>query len=490
VVGPMTGGENSPPRSLALVSLWRAKWAILAVIALVFVVGYQYSKDQSATYEAKSRIVLSAAQPFDPLGTYSFSDPTRYVADQVAIIDTQAVLAPAAQQLSVATPPDVIDPVELARAIEAEPAAVNSVITVTATAPSPEQAVARVNTVAAAYEAYLANQISVTTEGAVAATAANPDVVQDIRGKAAAFGDGVAVVENAAPGSTTSSLNPLRNALLITAVAALLAIGLALLWRTPPPDGSAVLKAAGARLLGRVPGWRLGGLQEKDYAHTWVALDYARRGLPGPVLLTGAGRRSGTAAVAQGVASSAAASGHRVLLVDADPERRELLGRLGARPTRSLEDVDRPGVTEEEVLVPVGPQTAGGGQVFLAKVGVDGSAAVDAAAAGDALGRLARSHGTVLLQSAPVTASPVAFALVDHVSAVVAVARGADRPRALTALRDRLDVARRPLVGVILTGRHRAGVYQPQQQQPQGDPAPPESRPSPAAAPEFTGSTR
>ena len=487
-VAGSTVGTGGSPRSVAAVSLWRAKWAILAVIVLAFVASYQYSKDQPATYTAQSRIVLSAAQPFDPLGTYSYNDPTRYVADQVALIRTQAILAPASAQL--ATQNDPIDPNALSGAVSPEPSATTSVIVVNARASEPDRAVGRANAVALAYEAYLAGQVRGVVDASVAATT-DLAVTEDIRAKAAAFGDGVAYVETAAPGEATSSLAPMRTASLVTAVAALVAIGLALLWRTSPPDGSAVINAARTRLLGRVPGRALrrgAAVQPQEHALALVALDYARQGIPGPVLLTGSSARSGAASVAFGLGVSAAAQGRRVLVVDADPERRELARVGSSAPARSLEELGRPGVSRDQVLVPV--PTSGGAEVLVAKVGADKSSMVDGVAVGRALAELGQSFDLVLLQSGPVPASPVAFALLEQVAAVVLVARAKDSERSVVELRDRLDAARRPLVGLVLTGRRRGASWvqsqpasAPVQQDPNAPvPAPVQQTPPSSAA--------
>jgi Mrp family chromosome partitioning ATPase len=424
---------------------------ILAVIALAFVGGYSYSKDQPETFSAQSRIVLSAAQPFDPLGTYSYNDPTRYVADQVALIDTDAILAPAAAALAAQVPPDPIDAVALGGQVTPEPSAVNSVIVVNATAPDARRAVARANSVALAYETYLAAQVRGIADAAVAATT-DLGMTEEIRAKAAAFGDGVAFVETAVPEEARSSLAPTRNALLITAVAALVAIGLALLWRPAPPDGSAVIAAARTRVLGRIPArWSPRGAASEKLALTLVALDYARQQTPGPVLLTGTTARSGAASVAFGLAASAAARGHRVLLVDADPDRRELARGGSSAPRFSLEELGRAGVTRDEVLVPVRAQ--GKAEVLLAKAGLDGSQVIDDGAMGRALADLAPSFDLVLVQAGPVPTSPVAYALVEQVSAVVLVARVKDPVSSVVELRDRLEAARRPLIGLVLAGR-------------------------------------
>jgi Mrp family chromosome partitioning ATPase/capsular polysaccharide biosynthesis protein len=447
-----------------LVSLWRAKWAILAVIVLAFVGGYQYSSDQAPTYTAQSRVVLSAAQPFDPLGTYSYNDPTRYVADQVAIINTDAILVPAAQQL--ATLGDTIDSNELSAAVTSEPSSTTSVLAIKATGSTADRAVARANAVATAYEAYAAAQIRAVADAAVAATT-DPDVIEQIRAKAASFGDGVAVVEAAPPGAATSSLSPMRNALLITAVAALVAAGLALLWRRPPSDGSAVVTAARARVLGRVPvrAPRRGAVSPQDHAHALVALDYARRATPGPVLLANSTARSGAASVAYGLAVSAAAQGRRVLLVDADPDRRELV-RVGAsEPGRPLEELGRPGVSVDELMAPV--PTPGGGELLVAKVGLDRSQLIDGPAVARALADLTPSFDLVLLQSGPVPTSPVAYALAEPASAVVVVARPQDAARSVVELRDRLEAAHKPLIGLVLTQRRVIGAARIQ-----GQPAP------------------
>ena len=491
MAGSTVGTGGGPPRSVSAVSLWRAKWIILAVIALAFVGGYQYSKEQPATYTAQSRVVLSAAQPFDPLGTYSGNEPTRYVADQVAIIDTQTILAPAAQQLAVQQPPDPIDGVALSGAITPEPSTTTSVIVINATASEPERAVARANVVAAAYQTYRADEVRRIADQSAAASTDLPTIEQ-IRAKAVAYGTGVATVENAAPGQASSSLAPMRSALLITAVAGLIAIGLALLWRSPPPDGSAVIAAARTRVLGRVPvrSPRRGSVSPQVHAHTLVALDYARKASPGPVLVTAGSARSGAASVAHGLAVSAAAQGRRVLLVDADPDRRELVPVGTTAPARSLEQLGHPGVSRDQVLVPV--ETSAGAQLLLAKVGTDGSPLLDSAAVGRALAELDGAFDLVLVQSGPVSRSPVAFALVEHVAAVVVVARDRDAARPVAELRDRLDATRRPLVGLVLTGRRLGVPWRPQAQPEAGverAPEEPERRPAPPVEEREAGAT-
>jgi Mrp family chromosome partitioning ATPase len=142
-----------------------------------------------------------------------------------------------------------------------------------------------------------------------------------------------------------------------------------------------------------------------------------------------------------------------VLLVDADPERRELADVGDSAPARPLEDLGRPGVSRDQVLVPV--PTSGGAELLVAKVGADKSAMLDGAAVGRVLAELGQSFDLVLLQSGPVPKSPVAFALVEQAAAVVLVARTRDSARSVVELRDRLDAARRPLVGLVLTGRRR-----------------------------------
>jgi Mrp family chromosome partitioning ATPase len=338
------------------------------------------------------------------------------------------------------------------------PSADNSVITVNATGATPERAAARANAVAAAFQTYSAERAAQVARDTTAAAGLDVQLADQIRTRAAAYGDGVAVVENATADRATSSASPGRTAGLVALAAGLAICALLLLVRRgPAPDGSAVLSAAGTRLLGSVPvrGARRGSVSPQDHAFALVSLDYARRGTSGPVLVTGVDRNSGAASLAHGLAVSAAAQGRRVLLVDADPDSRELLLRTGAAaPARSLETLSQPGTATGDVLVPV---AVSGGQFSVASIG-DKNAPLDEAAARRALETVSGDYDLVLVQVAPVAKSPTAFALVGLAAVVIAAARGKDRPQAVTELRDRLQVAGRPLAGIALTGAGRWGT--------------------------------
>ncbi|WP_409331689.1 hypothetical protein [Trujillonella humicola] len=451
--GPSTTDSSG---SVVLRALWRARWLILCAVVVAGVGGYVVTASQQETYRAESEVVLSSTEEFDPLGRQSFGEATRYVANQLSVLFAPQVLDTAVEALD-----DGTTNIELAEAMDVSASADADVLTVTATASTAEAAAARANAVVDAYRGFVLDRVAARARAAEAATT-DPVIIEEIRARAASYGDGVAVVQSAAVPDQAAGPNPARSALLLAVVAALLAGGIAV-WRRG--DGSAEVslpEAIAAPVLATVPvrprtGRRAGEPDAGRFALALVALRYAVEDRRGPVLLSGVSRHSGAPAVAEGLAVAAADAGLRVLVVDAEPGR-EVLGRLGAHPPqRTLDALADPSVAEGEVLVGVERPDRRGPALHVAVLGEDERPAPEAAVT-RALGRLTGAFDLVLLHGGPVADSARAFSLLREAAVVVGVAGPDDAPAAVRLLRERVAAAGRPLAGAVVTqpaGRRR-----------------------------------
>ncbi len=473
---PRTTASSSSgsPRSLVAASIWRARWLVLAAALVAGVGGFLLSSRQDPTYFAQSRIVLEAAQDFDPLGRQSFGDPTRFIADQTAVIGTQPVLERAAGALGGgATVGD------LATGLEVEANGENGVITVGASAPTAEAAADRANAIVEAYRGFVSDGVDAEVASATSATS-DPAVTDQIVTEAAIYGDGVSLVEPAFPPGDPATPVPLRDAALLAAIAALLAIGVALFRR---PEQSGATDDPGPVLETVTVARERDVVDLSGHSLALVAVEYTRDEQGnGPVLVTGTTAGGPAAAVAQGLAAAGAAQGRRVLLVDAQPGRRELMQRLGGmRPHRNLDALGQTTESQSDVLASlpfVGAPSAFAllGDLEEAPVRADGLRA--------ALARLARSFDLVIVHAAPVAVSPLAYALVREAGPVVVAVDADEDSTGLDVVRARLTSASRTLAGVVRarTGRapRRSGVGQAG-----AEPRPPS--PQAAPAPQFTG---
>lgn len=483
---PMGGGPDGTGKSVVLGAIWRARWVILTAMVVAGVGGYFLSVSQPATYTASGRIVLSSTQNFDPLGSQGGGDPTRYVANQINIIYTQPILAIAAESMD-----GTVTVGELAESLEVTASTGNDVITVAASGPTATAAADRANAVVTAYREYVGNRVRDAAAAAAGATS-DPNVADRIRTLAAVYGDGVAVSELAPVPVEPSAPKPLRDAGLLAALAGLVAAGVAVWRRGPSGEATLLSAAAQARVLGIVPvhpvrRGRRPAADPNAHALALVALDYARQGAAGPVLITGAGWNSGAPSVAYGIAVSAALDGRRVLIVDAEPGSRELVLRSGGlSPARSVEALAG-GAPEEDVLVPVPMAGPGAPNLMLATLGVsDGAGPLDADAVRKSLMRLEGTYDLTIVQVGPVSESPVAFALVRQAEVIVAAVGMREDPDVLTALRDRLETAQRRLTGVVMTRAVRSAGRDPAAARV----VQPANEAGPAPAPEFIAARR
>ncbi len=450
--------SDESTRSVVLAAIWRSRWLVLLAALIAGLVGYLLSNSRPETYAAESRMVLEATQEFDPDGGQSGGDASRFIANQVAYLQTSDVLQRAVEGLRGVTVG------ELSEDLEVSSSGTSNEITVRTTAPTAQGAADRANAVRVAYEELVAQDVATTADD-TARTSTDPLVSEQILIRARAYGDGVLASEAAVVPDDPESPNPWRDAALLAGLGALVAIGVALVRRPPAERSAWTSDADPVRVLGTVPmrmmrRGKAPAVDPADHALALVALDYARREHGGPILVTEVGRRGRAASVAYGMGVSAAGLGRRVLLVDADPEARELALRAGVpAPARSLaslgEGASREVQAEAVVRLPLEGSTDAA--LHLAQLGGDAGGPSDDVQLSATLGRLAGAFDLVLIQSGPVETDPLAFALVGQSAAVVAAVGTHDGPEQLDALRDRLEVAQRPLIGVVRTQLTRVG---------------------------------
>jgi tyrosine-protein kinase Etk/Wzc len=175
------------------------------------------------------------------------------------------------------------------------------------------------------------------------------------------------------------------------------------------------------------------------------ALRMARNNI---MLLAGPAARAGSSFVARHLAATLAASGSRVLLVDADLRCGQLAARFQIAPgpgladllagEATLEQALRPQVAERLDLLPAGTPSA-------AAAGLPGEPAL-----GELLETLARAYDYVLVDAAPVLAVSDALTLGRHAGSVFAVVRaGVSTVDEVGETMRQFDQAGQALVGFV-----------------------------------------
>ncbi|CAA9427897.1 MAG: hypothetical protein AVDCRST_MAG35-2408 [uncultured Quadrisphaera sp.] len=466
---------GDPRRTVVLSTVAKALPVIVGVTAIFGAGGILLSRELPVEYTATSRVVLSETSAFDPLDTGSRGQPTRFISNQLEVLQSAAVLDEAAVLL-----PDEVDPADAAAlrgSIDLAALADTDVITITATAPTGEQAAARANAVAAAYPVYVTRVVAEAAAAATAAAVANVDLVAQISLRASVYGDGVASLENATVPSGPSAPRPLLNGFLLAALGALVSTGL-VIWRRGQPlaDRGVLVESVGAPVLGVVPvplarlGRRRPPLpRAHDFSMSLVALGYVVSETSGVLMVTGIRSDSGSPTVALGLAAAAAEQHHRVVVVEAEARAGELLRHLGQRtPPLPLGALADPAVPEHRVVAELEElrPVRGEGSVHLASlVGRDGTGGDGAQAVRGGLQRLVDSFDMVVLHVGPIAVDPMAFALLRESALLVAVVDERARTADLLALRDKLDLAGATSDGLVLarpsSGRRRRAPRTP-----------------------------
>lgn len=212
--------------------------------------GFGVSTVQPVRYAAEARLFFESSRPFDPLGNSTqFVEPARYIANQAAIALSAPVIERATASLG-----GSVDAEALRRSVRADAAPNLDLVTITATAPTSDDAVARAQAVTTAYRELVDERVTLAAQEVVeeintAAGALETDLVtlsdaersvaiqqlldqrrqgQDVLLAASLYGDGLAIVESPVPPDGPAQPQPVRNALVGAVLGLLAAAALAL----------------------------------------------------------------------------------------------------------------------------------------------------------------------------------------------------------------------------------------------------------------------
>ncbi|CCG01382.1 Wzz/FepE/Etk N-terminal domain-containing protein [Blastococcus saxobsidens] len=446
-----TSGE----KSLVASALWRRRRLIAVATVLGAVLGYLLSSLQDETYQAESRLVLSATHPFDPLGGTA-GNASRYLANQREVIQSGEVLDLAAAELGAGDDTELLE-----ESLAVTTLADSDIIIVTAQAPTAELAAARANAVAFAYQQFISERVDEIADAAALVVAGGAAAVAGIRTEAAVYGDGVSVVERASVPVEPIAPKPVRDALLLGILSAIVASGFALWRRDHQARTPQELAAdADAALLGvvdvPVARGRVTATAPEGYDMAVVGLDYTCDGRSPIVMVSPLGRHPLARGVALGLAAAAART-RRVLVVDADGDGAPLIAAAQVDPPpQTLDEAGDAGSLDRFVVDAPLPGDDGV-RVDLAVLTRD--AAGPQGAARRRLASLAGAYDLVLVCAGPVSEDPVAFALLRDVGEVVLVVDGQGRgarTQDLVDVRDRLSLAGRACSGVVVASARRS----------------------------------
>lgn len=447
-----TAAEEAPSLVQAV---FRERWVVLACVLLAGLAGAGLSLLQEERYTAQSRVFLSAAGDFDPLSAGQGGDPGRYVADQVALLDSTPVLTTAIQSIGLD-----VTAFELRQDLKVSGSSDSNVVTIKATAADPRTAKQLADGIPAAYQAYVAQRVDRKASQAVAQSRTGT-AIAEIRAAAAVYGDGVASVEQADLPERPSSPQTVRNALVLALIGLLAATGYALYtqsWsrrRVGPVEASAIF---GAPVLCEIPD--RGRISAEDaiaaaysepgdaYRMAAVGLDYLRGTAPGVFLVTAPHDGAGSSLTALNLAAAAADHGRRVFLLNIEDTVRPqseadsgilrvplhdlAQGRidLGHAVERRAASRAQFGIIRLQVLQPVQGHPVPDVQQILDQLPDD--------------------TDLVLLDAPPLPASSASFVLAGQVDAAVVVIDQASTPADLEELQRRCRLAGIPVAGVLV----------------------------------------
>jgi Mrp family chromosome partitioning ATPase/capsular polysaccharide biosynthesis protein len=456
-----TAAEEAPSLVQAI---WRERWVVLACVLIAGLAGFLLSNLQSPKYTTSSEMIISADQDFDPLQTTQNGDAARYVANQVAVIDSVQVLQDALTReglnIDVGSLRDGTD-------LKVTAGTDDSVITIAASWSDPATAQKIADGIPIAYQAYVKARVADSATRA-AAQAKSGTSAQSIEAAAQIYGSGVSSVENAVLPSTPSSPAPVRNALILALIGLIAGTGYALYtqsWsrrRVGPVEASAIF---GAPILCEVPD--RGRITAEDaiaaaysepgdaYRMAAVGLDYIRGTAPGVFLVTAPHDGAGSSLTALNLAAAAADHGRRVFLLNIEDTVRPqseadagvlrvplhdlAQGRidLGHAVERRAASRAQFGIIRLQVLQPVQGHPVPDVQQILDQLPDD--------------------TDLVLLDAPPLPASSASFVLAGQVDAAVVVIDQATTPADLEELQRRCRLAGIPVAGVLVNHIHRSG---------------------------------
>lgn len=180
-----------------------ARWIVLGLL-VGLLAGYLAALLTPRTYVAEASIYLQAIAPFSPAETDPATDPVRFVADQAELAVTGAILNSAGASLD---PPLTLE--ETRPRVTAVPSSESNRVIVSATGDTPEQAAALANLVLDGYRTAATERVKSATDEALGIDA-DTEFRRNVQLRSAAYGDGIADVEQADEPTSAASPRPLQ----------------------------------------------------------------------------------------------------------------------------------------------------------------------------------------------------------------------------------------------------------------------------------------
>jgi capsular polysaccharide biosynthesis protein len=486
--------ERNGPGAWAAV--FRHRWKVLAVAVVMAVAAYVGSNlFISPTYTATTTITLSKDRPFDATASGNnaaqLGDPTQWASLQAAVVDSSQVLEAASAPVATGTGTQTVQ-VPAAEAdtfrdgLTVTAQTDTNQVVVTASAGSAQDAADIADAVAYAYQAYSLGNVTTSRNAALANVAASDTATtQSINLAATTYGSGVASIDAATVPSAAAAPYAWQIGL-VAGVVGLLAAAGAVAWAahlkqrvTAPPLGGVAELARWGNLPSfrsladplsgpsRSTGVVLVGLQHLGHLRT-PRLEVSS------VLVTAVSGNAG--ALGTGLAASAARSGRRVVLVDAD-ESGSRLAAFGA-PVHETAGIPKGRWSDE-----IRPWVIGGGAV-VGVLPLD-ARSLQPHAVGSGVRHLVESGYLVIFVGGSVVSSPVTFAVAGEVDAVLVQVEADPRAEVVSKTLAQLSIAAPDVVAqVVVDDASSSGGGESHRLEQRPRPSAPVSQPS---APEVAG---
>jgi len=482
--------------------LWRYKVHIIAAALLAAVVGYGLSSLQSTLYQAEGTVLLNDPRTSGGIASEIglVLDPSRYVRNQAEVMESPQVAQRAADILNNGTTASGVQD-----ASSATPATNLDAITVRATMPTADEAVAMDNAVVQTYEEIFTEQIQSAANtniaslesskieieariahfnvliaqdpadsiveaqriAAISQLVALDTRIEQLSTNAALYGSGVQIY--VPPDTPTSPIQPRprRNAA-IAFVLGGLAAGAWAWWRAEQnqvaDDRNVPALVLDAPLLAAVPDYKsvdatgpipiitspTSGAAEA-YQFALSSLGFALEGIRGrSVLITSTGQGDGKTATALNLAIAASHDGRKPLLIDAD-ERAQGLTRLsGLQDKLGISDLNGSGNIEGSLHRWEMVDTTG---IDFVPAGTGGPSNIASFFRSDgfksAIGDLLADRDMVIIDSPPVMAAAETTDIAAAADAIVLVVEEGTPLRNLDDARQRLMMSGTPIIGYI-----------------------------------------
>jgi capsular polysaccharide biosynthesis protein/Mrp family chromosome partitioning ATPase len=322
------------------------------------VAAYSVSFLLPTSYTAQSSVYLSAAAPFSPSGEAS-GEPVRFTADQVELVLTSEVLERAGRRFN---PPLTVE--DIRSSVSAGGSVESSRMTITVERAVAQEAKALADAIAGSYRELAGERVS--DRSSAAQDAINDGFIEEqIRLRAAAYGDGVTAIEPASLPTEPSAPLHNQNALIGGFIGLLLGTGLAVLREQRRARRASVADLdllIGAPLIARYVGPTSTSLAhladtepspEKLHAvhDVLAAIDVALEGeRRRSVLFLSWQRPLTTTSLVVSAGLEAARAGRDVVLIDGGLKHRGISALTDVEPGLGLEALADPGTSVTSVV--------------------------------------------------------------------------------------------------------------------------------------------